>query len=197
MSLGNMSRRLAQSGDEPNALKACREAVEIRRRLAKANPTRFEPDLSMSLIILSDRLSAADDRTGAYDAAREAVEISRRVVQLISVSYEPDLAHSLECMSRRQIKIDDPEGALISAREALAIFERLSSADPARFVIDRANCYGSVGWALEALGYSRDAHLAYAEGVQIVEPFARDAPSGSAKRSYDWLCAARDRMAMI
>jgi len=47
--LNNLSADLSESGDGPGALKAIQEAVEIRRRLAEANPARYEPDLAMSL----------------------------------------------------------------------------------------------------------------------------------------------------
>jgi hypothetical protein len=47
--LNNLSNGLSESGDRPGALQAIQEAVEIRRRLAEANPARYEPDLAMSL----------------------------------------------------------------------------------------------------------------------------------------------------
>ena len=45
----NLSNCLSVLGDRPSTLKVIEEAVEIRRRLAKANPARYEPDLAMSL----------------------------------------------------------------------------------------------------------------------------------------------------
>jgi hypothetical protein len=39
--LNNLSNRLSDSGDNAGALKASSEAVEIRHRLAKANPARY------------------------------------------------------------------------------------------------------------------------------------------------------------
>jgi hypothetical protein len=48
MSLKNLSNRLSDSGDRAGALRAIQEAVEIRRRLAAAQPAAFEPDLAVS-----------------------------------------------------------------------------------------------------------------------------------------------------
>ena len=53
MSLNNLSIRLADAGRRDEALAAITEAVDIRRRLAAANPAAFLPDLAMSLNNLS------------------------------------------------------------------------------------------------------------------------------------------------
>jgi hypothetical protein len=62
-------------------LAAIREAVEIRRRLAQANPSRFAPDLALSLNNLSNRLSDAGDGAGSLAAIREAGDTYRRLPQ--------------------------------------------------------------------------------------------------------------------
>ncbi|HKM72061.1 MAG TPA: hypothetical protein VJX94_18725 [Stellaceae bacterium] len=53
--LNNLSNRLSDTGDGAGALTTIREAVDIRRRLATANPVRFEPDLAQSLTSSSSR----------------------------------------------------------------------------------------------------------------------------------------------
>jgi len=47
--LGTLAGRLGDAGDGAGALAAIREAVDLYRRLAAANPARFEPDLAGSL----------------------------------------------------------------------------------------------------------------------------------------------------
>ena len=47
--LNNLSADLSEAGERPAALEAIREAVELYRRLAEANPARYEPDLARSL----------------------------------------------------------------------------------------------------------------------------------------------------
>jgi hypothetical protein len=51
-----------------------REAVEILRRLAKADAARFDSNLATCLSVLSCRLRAAGDLEGALSAVREAIE---------------------------------------------------------------------------------------------------------------------------
>jgi hypothetical protein len=46
--LNNLSIGLSETGQFADALVTIREAVDIRRRLATANPARFEPDLAQS-----------------------------------------------------------------------------------------------------------------------------------------------------
>jgi hypothetical protein len=75
--LNNLSNSLSEAGDHAAALAAIQEAAEIRRRLATANPARFEPDLASSLNNLSIRLSDAGDHAAALAARQEAEEITR------------------------------------------------------------------------------------------------------------------------
>src|SRR5215471_15140389 len=43
--LNSLANQIANTGDRTDALPPIREAVAIRRRLAEANPPRFEPNL--------------------------------------------------------------------------------------------------------------------------------------------------------
>ena len=51
--LNNLSSDLSASGDNAGALEAIQEAVDVYRRLAAADPARYEPDLAVSLNNLS------------------------------------------------------------------------------------------------------------------------------------------------
>jgi hypothetical protein len=98
LSLNNLSNRLSDAGDGAGALVAIREAAEIRRLLAQANPSRFAPHLALSLNNLSNRLSDASDGAGALAAIREAVEIRRRLAQGNPARFAPDLARSVRLL---------------------------------------------------------------------------------------------------
>ena len=54
---------------------AGREAVEIYKRLAKANPAAYEPDLAMSINNLANILSETGDRAGAIASCQEALHL--------------------------------------------------------------------------------------------------------------------------
>jgi Tetratricopeptide repeat len=83
------------SGDRAGALRASVAAVDIRRRLAQAQPAAFEPALATSLNNLSIRLSESRDRAGALRAIQAAVEIYGRLAQVQPAAFEPALASSL------------------------------------------------------------------------------------------------------
>ncbi|WP_352231373.1 hypothetical protein, partial [Actinomadura sp. NBRC 104412] len=55
--MNNLGIRLAEVGDERAALEPTREAVEIRRELAEAEPAAYLPDLAGSLNNLGNRLA--------------------------------------------------------------------------------------------------------------------------------------------
>jgi tetratricopeptide (TPR) repeat protein len=86
------------TADDVGALAAVTEAVEVYRRLAAANPARFEPDLARSLNNLSNRLSEIGNVAEALAAITEAVEVYRRLATANPARFEPDLATSLGAM---------------------------------------------------------------------------------------------------
>ena len=69
--LTGIAMRLWDGGDRPGAIAALRETVELRRRLAQANPGRFDLPLAQALAALSNRL-------GEHGEASEAVAASPR-----------------------------------------------------------------------------------------------------------------------
>jgi hypothetical protein len=71
--------RLSEVGDNRAALDPAREAVDIRRRLADAEPAAYLPDLAFSLNNLGVSLGEVGDKRAALDPAREAVDIRRRL----------------------------------------------------------------------------------------------------------------------
>jgi tetratricopeptide (TPR) repeat protein len=136
--LNNLSVHLSDDGDGAGALAAIREAVDIRRRLAQADPARFEPDLATSLNNLSNRLSDAGDGACAQAVIHEAADIFRRLAQANPARFEPDLAMSLNNLSVRLGNAGDGVGALAVIPEAVDIYRRLAQANPALFEPDLA-----------------------------------------------------------
>src|SRR5580658_7260228 len=148
--LNNLSIRLRETGDETAALGAIEEAVAIRRRLAAADPARFEPDLATSLGNLSNCLSAAGDETAALGAIEAAVAIFRRLAAANPARLEPDLAKSLGNLSNRLSAAGDETAALGAIEAAVAIFRRLAAANPARFEPDLATSLNNLSVRLSA-----------------------------------------------
>ena len=177
MLLNNLSVDLRQLGDGTGALAAGREAVDIYRRLAKANPARFEPNLAMSLNTLSNRLSEAGDGAGALAAIREAVEIRRRLAAANPARFEPDLALSLNNLSNSLSEAGDGAGALAAIREAVEIRRRLAAANPARFEPDLALSLNNLSNSLSEAGDGAGALAAIREAVEIYDRLAKASPA--------------------
>ena len=119
--LGSLALAKAASGDREGALAPAREAVEIYRRLAKANAAAYEPDLASSLNDLASHMAGTGDRQEALTPAREAVEIRRRLAKANAAAYEPALALSLNNLANHMAGTGDRQGALAPAREAVEI----------------------------------------------------------------------------
>ncbi len=68
---------------------------------AKAQPTRYEQGLALSLNNLSNALADVGDKKGSLKAIRESVDIKRRLAAAQPTRYEPDLATGLNNMLLR------------------------------------------------------------------------------------------------
>jgi len=175
--LNNLSNDLSATGDTAGALVAIQEAVRIRRRLAKANPARFKPDLAASLNNLSSELSATGDRAGALAAIQEAVEIYRRLAEANPARFEPNLAKSLNNLSNSLSDTGDTTGALAAIQEAVEIYHRLAEANPARFEPDLAGSLNNLSNRLSDTGDTAGALAAIQEAVEIRRRLAKANPA--------------------
>jgi tetratricopeptide (TPR) repeat protein len=72
--LNNLGGALSALGRREQALEAVQEAVEIRRKLAEANPQAFLPNLAMSLGAYGSVLLALDRYTEAVQALTEGLQ---------------------------------------------------------------------------------------------------------------------------
>jgi hypothetical protein len=175
--LNNLSNHLREAGDGVGALAAIGGAVDITRRLAAANPARFEPDLAQSLNNLSNRLSDAGDGAGALTAIREAVEIYKRLAAANPARFEPGLAVSLNNLSNRLSAAGDGAGALTAIPEAVEIYKRLAAANPARFEPDLAVSLNNLSLRLSDAGDGAGALTAIREAVEIYKRLAAANPA--------------------
>ena len=75
MSLNNLANRQSATGDREGALKTAREAVELRRKLAQANPAAYKPELARSLCVLAIACAKGGRLPDGIVAAKEAVAL--------------------------------------------------------------------------------------------------------------------------
>ena len=170
--MNNLSNRLSEVGDREGALKAIREAVEIRRGLPEENKTAINPGLAGSLNNLSGCLFGVGDRGGALDAAREAVGIYRGLVEGNAEVFKSDLAMSLSNLSNRLSEVGDHEGALKAIREAVEIRCGLAEGNTAAFNPDLAGSLSNLSNRLFGVGDRGGALKAIREAVGIYRRLA-------------------------
>jgi tetratricopeptide (TPR) repeat protein len=175
--LNELSLQLIAIGDGVGALAAIREAVDIHRQLATANPARFEPDLAACLNTLSIVLADTGDRANALAAIREAVDLNRRLAKADPARFEPYLAKCLYNLSRQLGKMPDAAGDLATIREAVDLNRPLAKADPARFEPDLAACLNNLSTALADTGDRANALAVIREAVEIRRRLATANPA--------------------
>ena len=173
----NQSCDLAEIGDMTGALKAAQEAVEILRRLAEVNPSRFEPALAAGLTNLSGCLSITDDLDRGLAAIQEAREILHRLAKANPSQFEPDLAGSLNNLSNRLSDAGKDHDALEAIREAVEIRRRLAKANSPSLKHNLAMSLNNLSNRLSDAGKVDDALKAIHEAVEIRRHLAKADPS--------------------
>jgi len=168
----NLGNYLSDAGDRSGALKAARQAVEVRETLASADPDAFLPDLAASLNNLGNSLSESGDRSGALAAARRAVEIYDMLISADLGAFLPTLAASLNNLGNRLSESGDLSEALGAARRAVEIRETLVAADPNTFLPDLAMSLNNLGTRLSKTGHHSDALGAARRAVDIYRTLA-------------------------
>ena len=175
--LNNLGNRLGDAGRWEEALAPANEAVEIRRRLAEANPAAYLPDLAASLNNLGIRLGDVGRGEEALAPANEAVEIRRRLAEANPAAELPGLAGSLNNLRNRLSDVGRREEARAAADEAVEIRRRLAEADPAAYLPDLAGSLDNLGSSLGQVGRWAEALAQANEAVEIRRRLAEANPA--------------------
>ena len=176
----DLSHRLDNAGLHEQALAASQLAVEIRRRLAAADPIAFEPDLSATLTNHGTMLSQVRRREDALAVTEEAVEICRRLAAVNPAVHEPLLASALTNLGSRLSELGRREDALTAAEEAAALCRRLAGTDQARHEPNLAAALTILGSRLSELGRGRDALAVTEQAVAVRRRLAEVNPAAFA-----------------
>ena len=161
----------------PIALTLSTRLTAHRRRLARANPAAYEPDLAASLNNLSVRLAGAGQREEGLAAIEEAVEIYRRLARANPAAYEPDLAASLNNLSNRLAEAGQREEGLAAIEEAVEIYRRLARANPAAYEPNRAMSLNNLSIRLTEADRWEEGLAAIEEAVEVYRRLARANPA--------------------
>ena len=133
-SLNNLAVKLSSAGRRVDALSSIREAANLYRKLADAQPSIYLPDLARTLNNLAINLSWVGRRTEAVAVAEEAVNIRRRLAEAAPDAYLPDLATSLNNLAYFLADTGRQDDAVVSAEEAGHILKRLADAAPSAYL---------------------------------------------------------------
>ncbi len=132
--LGDFLSRRGQSGDAEQALGYYQRSLEVRERLADANPDSAQAarDVSVSLERLGDFLSRrgqAGDAEQALGYYQRSLEVRERLADANPDSAQAarDLLASIERAARMKSQQGDKAGALFEQERALGIARRLQA----------------------------------------------------------------------
>ncbi|MBN2023636.1 MAG: tetratricopeptide repeat protein [Pirellulales bacterium] len=174
--LNNLGVFLSELGRREEALEATRDAVEIRRALARGRRDAFLPHLAGSLNNLSARLSELGQREEALEAASESVEIRRELVRQGGHAFLPDLARSLNNLGIRLSELARQEEALQATQEAVKHYRTLTGKRCSVFLGDLARSLSNLGNCLSELGRLEEALKVTRESVKHYRTLSRQRP---------------------
>jgi hypothetical protein len=174
--LHNLALKLANKNQLADAVAAGREAVAIRRELARHRPYEFLPDLADSLNNLAIDLAGFHQSTEALAMAQEAVALNRWITANQSGARLPNFARALMSLSKRLSAVGRLREAVDAAEEATAIRRHLAAADAETFLPVLASSLLQLADSLRAAGENDRALWAVYEHVSVCRgPAARSA----------------------
>ena len=171
-----LSIRLSEVGERGEALVVAREAVRLRRELAKASPQAYTPALAASLNNLANCLSGVGERGEALGVAREAVRLRRELAEASPQAYTPDLAMSLSNLANCLSEVGERGEALAVAREAVELYRVLAEASPQAYRPDLAMSLSNLANRLSEVGERSEALAAAREAVRLRRVLAEASP---------------------
>ena len=176
-SLTSVGNRLSAMGRHEQAVLAAAEGVQIRRRLAAAEPAAFEPNLAIELSNFGNQLAGLGRRQEALSAAEEAVQIRRRLAAANPAAFEDGLAGELNNLGLRLSDMGRRQEALSVAQEAVQVFRRLVDANTASFEPGLARSVDNLGQRFSDVGRREEALAAAEEAIQIRQRLAAANPA--------------------
>ena len=176
MSLDNYANRLSDAGDAAQGLARAKQALDIRERLAKNKPQRFEPDWATSLGNYASHLAEVGNIMQAVACAKQAVEILERLAKHKPERFESGWTMFLSNYANRLADVGDTMQALACAKQALDIRERLAKDKPERFEVDWATSLNNYANHLADAGNTTPALTCAKQALDIHERLAKNKP---------------------
>ncbi|TFK23192.1 TPR-like protein [Coprinopsis marcescibilis] len=174
--LSQVALYLESAGNNVDAAEIYGEVVDVYRRLADEESTRFHGRLGSSLHALARCMGACDRYEEAIPIAMQAVGVRRRFLTHGPEPLEGLLGDSLELAGAYLTKMDCADNAVEHLREAVSVYRRLAHANPTRYTVRLADSLHQLAGALDMCGRDEDAAEEMAEAVGIKRALAISDP---------------------
>lgn len=175
--LNNLGALQSKKNEFEDAMKSFKEALEIRRKLAQANPQTYLPDVATTLNNLGILQKDKNEFEDAMKSYKEALEIRRKLAQSNPQAYLPDVAMTLNNLGNLQCKKNEFVDALKSYKEALEIYRKLAQTNPQTYLPDVAVTLINLSIFYQGIQPHKDVSVQYAlEALKILTPFLKGAP---------------------
>jgi len=172
--------RLSAVGRRAEALAPAQQAVDILRRLVRANLDAYAPDLASALNTLALVLEEVGRRAEALAAAQEAAELYRRLAENNRDAYAPDLARTLNNLTKTLSVEGQRAEALATALEAAELYHRLVAVSPDTYASDLAGALNNLAIMLSGMGRRSEALAPAQQAAELYRRLAIDNPDAYA-----------------
>ncbi len=144
-----------------------RKALEIRRRLAAANPQAYEPDVASTLNNLANLYKNTLRFEESEAMYREALEIHRRLAAANPQAYEPYVAATLNNLATLYSDTQRLDESETMYKEALEIRRRLAASNPQAYEPDVAQTLNNLALLYYNTQRFEESEAMYREALEI------------------------------
>ena len=166
--------------DIAKAESAYQKSLDILRRLAKTDPSTYEPDAARILLDLGMLYNDKNELNRAELAYQEVLKIFSRLAKTNPSAYEPDLAKTLSSLAGLYANKNELIQSETAYRKALEIDKRLATTNPSTYEPQLAEILRHMGALYSAKKDSIRADSAFRQALKIYKRLAKTNPS-----SYD------------
>jgi serine/threonine-protein kinase len=170
-------------GDTQDALRAFRESLAVRQKLADANPSvgEYQNELARSHDAIGLLLSVVGRATEALRSYERALAIRQKLADAnpTVAEFQSDLARSHSAIGLLRSDTGQTAEALRSYERALEIRRALADAKPAvaRFQSELARSHNAIGLLLSDAGRAPEALRSYERALEIRQALADAHPA--------------------
>lgn len=174
--LGDLAIALHRVGQNEQAVRISKQALDIHQRLSQKNPGRFEPDYAASLGNYSNYLSEICQDEEALSCIQQTLTIYQRLAQKSPDRFDPDYATSLNNYAAFLSNDYQYEEALSYGKKALDIRQRLAHKNPDRFEPGYASSLNNYANFLSNVGQDEEGLSRATQALAIRQRLAQKNP---------------------